>query len=194
MKIYLCGPEVFLPNAKEVLARKAQVCLSIGWEGLSPLDNEIPPNASSPHQRARAIYEGNVSMMDQADAIIANITPFRGPHMDPGTAFEIGYMVSKGKPVMLYTQETRPLVDRVSDWSGPEGTRIDGGQVRDKNGHAIENFGLMENLMIEPGAFTDSHASQTLVVPPAFKDAFVCEVGFVAAVFRLQSLLGQSSS
>lgn len=193
MKIYLCGPEVFLPNAKEVLERKAQVCKSIGWEGLSPLDNEVPTGATTPHQRAKAIFQGNVAMMDQADAIIANITPFRGPHMDPGTAFEIGYMVARGKPVMLYTQETRPLVDRVSEWSGPDGTSIDGGQVRDKNGHAIENYGLMENLMIEPGAFPATNAPQTLVVPPSFSEAFVCEVGFVAAVFRLQELLEKST-
>ena len=28
----------------------------------------------------------------QADAIIANLTPFRGPGADAGTVYELGYM------------------------------------------------------------------------------------------------------
>ena len=31
-------------------------------------------------------------MMDEADAIIANLTPFRGPSADAGTVYELGYM------------------------------------------------------------------------------------------------------
>jgi len=68
-------------------------------------------------------------MIDECDAVIANIEPFRGPHMDPGTAFEIGYAVAKGKPVYCYTT-----------------------QARDENGDAIEDFGLTENLMIDSPA------------------------------------------
>lgn len=187
MKIYLCGPEVFLPNATEVLSRKAQICSALGWEGLSPLDNEIPPLTGTPRKRAQAIYQANLDMMRRADAAIANITPFRGPHMDPGTAFEIGFMVSQNKPVMLYTQHSKPLVDRVQEWSG-ELSRVNGA-LRDRNGHAVENFGLLENLMIESGAFSATKENQTLVVPTTFERAFVCETGFVAAAFRLRELL-----
>lgn len=191
MKIYLCGPEVFLPNASEVLARKMEICRAIGWDGLSPLDNEIPQQALTTHQKARAIYQGNLDMMRQADAVIANITPFRGPHMDPGTAFEIGFMVALGKPVMLYTQQAQSLLRRVEDWSGVLKHANDA--YRDHNGHAVENFGLLENLMIESGAFSTVGDPLTLVVPPAMKETFACEMGFVAALFRLQQQLKEKS-
>ena len=35
--------------------------------------------------------------MDAADAIIANLTPFRGPSADAGTVYELGYMAGRGK-------------------------------------------------------------------------------------------------
>ena len=130
---------------------------------------------------------GNLAMMDRADAIIANITPFRGPHMDPGTAFELGYMVAQGKPVMVYTQAVDSLVDRVSEWSG--GLVRDAGVLRDRNGHQVENFGLFENLMIEPAATRDDHQIQTVAVPPAFSRVFVCDQGFLAAAHRLRDIL-----
>lgn len=190
MKVYLSGPEVFLEDANDVLARKMAICRELGWEGLSPLDNEIPAQVEDPRQAALAIYAGNLAMMDRADAIIANITPFRGPHMDPGTAFELGYMVAQGKPVMVYTQAIDSLVDRVADWSG--GLTREAGVLRDHNGHAVENFGLFENLMIEPAATRTSEDINTVVVPPAFLQVFVCDEGFAAAARRLRDLLAQA--
>ena len=187
MKVYLSGPEVFLEDASAVLSRKIEICRELGWEGLSPLDNELPPGLDDPRQTALAIYAGNLAMMDRADAIIANITPFRGPHMDPGTAFELGYMVAQGKPVMVYTQAVDSLVDRVSEWSG--GLVRDAGVLRDRNGHQVENFGLFENLMIEPAATRDDHQIQTVAVPPAFSRVFVCDQGFLAAAHRLRDIL-----
>lgn len=191
MKVYLSGPEVFLEDASAVLARKMAICRELGWEGLSPLDNEIPAQVDDPRQAALAIYAGNLAMMDQADAIIANITPFRGPHMDPGTAFELGYMVAQGKPVMVYTQAVDSLVERVADWSG--GLSREAGVLRDHNGHAVENFGLFENLMIEPAATRPSDDIQTIAVPPALSQVFVCDEGFAVAARRLQELLAQQA-
>ncbi|MGY3465678.1 nucleoside 2-deoxyribosyltransferase [Bradyrhizobium sp. LM6.11] len=75
MKIYLAGPDVFLPDAVEIGRQKAAICAAHGLTGLCPLDNEIDlavPDAS------RQIFCGNEAMMDAADAIIANLTPFRG--------------------------------------------------------------------------------------------------------------------
>ena len=187
MKIYLSGPEVFLKDAKQVLARKQDVCRELGWIGLSPLDSELPVDVKNPRDAALAIYAGNIAMMEEADAIIANITPFRGPHMDPGTAFEIGFMVAKGKPVMVYTQADRSLIERVSGWSG--GLCDENGVLRDLNGHQVENFELFENLMIEPAATRAGTEIETIVVPPVFSQVFVCDEGFIAAARKLHSLL-----
>ena len=40
---------------------------------------------------AGAIFDANIQKIDECSAVIANITPFRDPGMDAGTAFEIGY-------------------------------------------------------------------------------------------------------
>src|SRR6266404_969261 len=41
MKIYLAGPDVFLPDAIEIGRRKAAICARHGVNGLYPLDNAI---------------------------------------------------------------------------------------------------------------------------------------------------------
>ncbi|BAR59722.1 hypothetical protein NK6_6570 [Bradyrhizobium diazoefficiens] len=82
MKIYLAGPDVFLPDAVEIGRRKAEICERFGLTGLYPLDNEIDLTAPD---ASRQIFCGNEAMMDAADAIIANLTPFRGAGADPGT-------------------------------------------------------------------------------------------------------------
>jgi nucleoside 2-deoxyribosyltransferase len=40
---------------------------------------------------------------NSAEAIIANLTPFRGIAADPGTCFELGYMCAQGKAAFAYT-------------------------------------------------------------------------------------------
>jgi nucleoside 2-deoxyribosyltransferase len=74
MKIYLAGPDVFLPDSVEIGRRKAEICASHGLSGLYPLDVDLKAADAS-----RNIFKGNEPMMDAADAIIANLTPFRGP-------------------------------------------------------------------------------------------------------------------
>ena len=51
--------------------------------------------------------------MDEADAIIANLTPFRGPGADAGTVYELGYMAGRGKFCLGYSNDPAPYADRV---------------------------------------------------------------------------------
>ena len=46
MKIYLAGPDVFLPDAVEIGRRKAAICARHGLTGLYPLDNAVDLAAS----------------------------------------------------------------------------------------------------------------------------------------------------
>src|SRR5207244_2644061 len=82
MKIYLAGPDVFLPDAVEIGRRKSEICAFHGVLGLYPLDNVIDIEAADASLK---IFKGNEAMMNAADAIIANLTPFRGPGADAGT-------------------------------------------------------------------------------------------------------------
>jgi nucleoside 2-deoxyribosyltransferase len=72
MKIYLAGPDVFLPDAVEFGRRKAEICARHGLTGLYPLDNAIDLSA---RDASLKIFAGNEAMMIEADAIIANLTP-----------------------------------------------------------------------------------------------------------------------
>src|SRR5262245_18488771 len=72
MKIYLAGPDVFLPDAVEIGRRKAAICVRYGMTGHYPLDNTVDLAAND---ASLAIFKGNQAMMDAADAIIANLTP-----------------------------------------------------------------------------------------------------------------------
>src|SRR5471032_3248411 len=99
-KVYLAGPEVFLPNAAEVGAAKKRICAAHGLEGLFPLDQPQP--ALPPAELGAAIYRANIALMTQADAIIANLTPFRGAAMDAGTAFEVGFCAARGIKLFFF--------------------------------------------------------------------------------------------
>jgi nucleoside 2-deoxyribosyltransferase len=61
-KVYLAGPDVFRPNAKEHGEKLKAICLKHGLEGLYPLDKEIPP-AKRPPDTARAICYANIDLI-----------------------------------------------------------------------------------------------------------------------------------
>jgi nucleoside 2-deoxyribosyltransferase len=75
--IYLAGPDVFLPDAREIGRRKKALCAQYGFTGLFPFDNDSAVTAGSAVDRV--IYEANVRMIRRADIGIFNLTPFRGP-------------------------------------------------------------------------------------------------------------------
>jgi nucleoside 2-deoxyribosyltransferase len=139
-KVYLAGPEVFLPNATEIGDAKKRICAAHGLAGLFPLDQQHPQLAAA--QLGMAIYHANVALMTAADAIIANLTPFRGPGMDAGTAFEVGFCAARGKPVFGYTNVSGLLTERTPHVL-KDGVRVD------ERGWMVEDFGFFENLMIE---------------------------------------------
>jgi nucleoside 2-deoxyribosyltransferase len=141
MKIYLAGPDVFLPDAIEVGRRKAGICTQYGLTGLYPLDNAVDRSAADP---SLAIFRGNEAMMEACDAIIANLTPFRGPGADPGTAYELGYMAGRGKFCLGYSNDPAVYADRLRRIADvkPHAERL-----VDAEGLTVEDFGL-PNLML----------------------------------------------
>ena len=84
-------------------------------------------------------------MMIAADAIIANLTPFRGPGADAGTVYELGYMAGRGKLCLGYSNDPSCYADRVRQFT--EVISRDGRLV-DAMGLTVEDFGLSDNLMM----------------------------------------------
>jgi nucleoside 2-deoxyribosyltransferase len=142
MKIYLAGPDVFLHDAVDVGRRKVELCARHGLTGLYPLDNAIDLAAKDASLR---IFRGNETMMIAADAIVANLTPFRGPGADAGTVYELGYMAGRGKLCLGYSNDPTCYADRAREFT--EVTSRDGRLV-DALGLTVEDFGLADNLMM----------------------------------------------
>src|SRR5579872_4183688 len=142
MKIYLAGPDVFLPDALEIGRQKVDICRRHGLIGLYPLDNVIDRAAIDASLR---IFKANEAMMDQADAIIANLTPFRGPGADAGTVYELGYMAARGKLCLGYSNDPATYAERVRR-STTVISRDD--RLVDADGLAVEDFGMNDNLMM----------------------------------------------
>ena len=136
VKLYLAGPDVFRPDAIGWAGRVRELGRAAGHEVLIPLDDEVPATAV-------AIYRSNLQCIAEADAVLANLNPFRGNEPDSGTCVEIGYALALGKIVIGYADDLRPLRERLRA-TGPGAD----GRYRDAAGHAVEDFGLPLNLML----------------------------------------------
>ncbi len=144
-RVYLAGPEVFFPNAREQGEIKKRLCAAHGFVGVYPLDNAIGgADVLSRESLARAISHGNERLMRSCDLLVANCTPFRSVSMDAGTAFEIGFMRALGRPVFGYSNVMLDYAARVRAMpSDVQAAWCDETRAAD-----IEDFGLAENLMI----------------------------------------------
>jgi nucleoside 2-deoxyribosyltransferase len=154
MKIYLAGPEVFErdPIGKGIALKN--ICTKHGAEGLFPMDNELGDEEHGSIAQAAYIRSANMDLIKSCDAIIANMTPFRGPSMDVGTAYEMGVGAALNKIVIGYTSDTKSYVDKVKKVCKVE--RGTDEYIRDENGMSVEDFGdgetrLVDNLMISCG-------------------------------------------
>lgn len=142
-KVYIAGPDVFEPNAFEVGEQLKAIARSHGFEPLFPFDNEVDL-ANSPNP-SLDIFIGNRDLIDAADLVIANLSPFRGIEPDSGTVWEVGYAIGRGKPVIGYLASAETMQQRILRMEGrPEETTA----LTDRQGKTIEPFGHMLNLML----------------------------------------------
>ncbi|TGL16295.1 nucleoside 2-deoxyribosyltransferase [Leptospira meyeri] len=144
--IYLAGPEVFLPNALDVLNNAKKLCERYGFDALTPFDGEVTDQIKL--AKANQIFKENISLIQRSDIIIANCNPFRGACIDDGTAFEIGYAYGKGKRIFGYLKDNRSLPEIVMSKIA---TYVhDTGYAIDQDGYLLnEDFGNSINLMLE---------------------------------------------
>ncbi len=138
-KAYLAGPDVFRPDVLRWAEDARALCAARGVEALIPLDGDAHTPAG--------IYAQNIALIRAADVVLANLNPFRGAEPDSGTCFEVGFALALGKPVIGYVDGPGSLVERVARWQGQTPATRDGRPV-DRDGFAIEDFGLPANLML----------------------------------------------
>ena len=132
MRVYIAGPDVFRPDVTTWVAHVRDRLAACGHQALLPTDSQ--------QSTAGAIYTANVGMIRSADALIANLNPFRGDEPDSGTCFEVGHAVALGMPVIAYLDDGRALKDKIGGTGTPP--------TSDANGWQVEDFGLPLNLML----------------------------------------------
>ena len=161
---YLAGPDVFHPKAIERGKAMVDALKQSGINGLYPLDNEIKDFKDV----SLDIFKANVALIDRSQIVLANIAPFRGSSLDPGTAWEIGYAYAKGIPVVCYGVDGKSLLERARGL----GVCPHDGKI-DANGDEVEDFGLVDNLMIARCAteivdfFEDAVEAAVRILQPA---------------------------
>jgi nucleoside 2-deoxyribosyltransferase len=157
-RVYLAGPDVFLPDAGAWLERKKAICAGLCLTGVSPLDGlagEPADWAVLPEWRRIALR--NEAHIRTCSAIVANLTPFRGPSADVGTVYEVGFARGLGLKVFGYATVAAAFLDRTLSSIGG-GRQAEDGSWWDPDGLLVEQFGLFDNLMIE-GGITESGGS-----------------------------------
>mmetsp|Transcript_23868 Transcript_23868/g.41061 ORF Transcript_23868/g.41061 Transcript_23868/m.41061 type:complete len:182 (+) Transcript_23868:121-666(+) len=151
MSVYLAGPGIFRKDADQFGAYQKDVCSKHGLLGLYPLDNAFnasPRNSDEARALATRIYLADLNLIDIADGVVADISPFRGPSMDIGTAIEIGYASALKKPIVGYCKDRRTYVNKVLEWD-TETTEGPPGVWRDKDGMKVDEFGTLDNPMVD---------------------------------------------
>jgi nucleoside 2-deoxyribosyltransferase len=192
-RIYLAGPMVFLPDPDAVFARMKAICADHGLTGIAPLDNQIGLEGLAPGpELIRRIVQADIALMRSVDAGVFCLDGFRrGPEMDAGTAFEIGYMQALGKPLAGWTADPRSYPRKVGDHfaqvfglalteTPANATGGTSGLTRDPDGMLVHSEGCVQNAMVHVGI----ELSGGIVAAAAS-----WEEAFAAAVTSLRALV-----
>lgn len=187
-KIYLAGPEVFLQDPLAAGAAKKEICAVHGFQGVFPLDEKLDLADLTPQESGLHISQMNERLIRGSDALIANMTPFRGPSMDVGTAFEMGFARALGLPVLGYTNVAELFLPRSISTTG---ARQDDDRWIDQEEMSLEDFSMTDNLMLDGAVLASGFEIVAQATPPEtrFTDLTVFErcVQALAEFFERES-------
>jgi nucleoside 2-deoxyribosyltransferase len=99
MKVFIAGP-LFSQAEREFNLKVDEGLRKHGFETFLPQRDagKLDELLAKEGERAyRTIFERDLRGLEGADAVVAILD---GPDVDSGTAFEVGYAFSKGKPVV----------------------------------------------------------------------------------------------
>jgi nucleoside 2-deoxyribosyltransferase len=166
-RVYLAGPMVFSPAPEAAFHRMKALCRRHGLSGVSPLDNQIGLEGMAPDRGLlERIVTADIALMDTLDGGLFCLDGFRrSPEMDPGTAFEIGYMRALKKPIAGWTRDKRDYPTKVRDYfddvfglklatTEPGAKGGTSGTMRDPDGMLVHSQTCLQNAMIDIGIAT----------------------------------------
>jgi nucleoside 2-deoxyribosyltransferase len=149
-RLYLAGPDVFLPDPYARGRAMKEICDRHALEGVFPMDPHPDPAQWAELPEPYRIQLRCEAQMRSCDILVANLTPFRGPSADVGTAFEVGFMRALGRPVFGWAATGSRFTERTLAFLG---TVLNGedGRIRDQAGMLVETFDCFDNLMLDGG-------------------------------------------
>ena len=163
-KVYLAGPMVFYPDAEATFRAMKRICARHGLAGVAPTDNQAALRGIKPGKTLmRAIVKADLALMDRLDGGLFCLDGFRrAPDMDPGTAFEIGYMAARGKPGCGWTADGRSYPLKVAAYfrrnfgatlhtADPNRRGGTSGAARDPDDILVHSQGCVQNGMVHVG-------------------------------------------
>ena len=180
-RVYIAGPDLFRTDGKEIGYKKKAIQAEYGLTAYYGFDNPIEDDylaeldsqkeagkEPTPEQMkartdrvAMIIAKGHENeMKTNACCAIINCSPYRGPSMDVGTVYELGFLRALGKPCFGFTNVAANFNIRSRAHMNITDEKID----IDENGNRFEEFHTMDNLMIDFG-INDSVKPFKLVVP-----------------------------
>jgi nucleoside 2-deoxyribosyltransferase len=183
--VYLAGPEVFLSNSIEVLSSKKAICEAHGLKGYFSLDLDMDLDGLSDLDKAYRISAANERLIRECNLVIANMTPYRGPSCDVGTAYEMGFAKALGLPVFAYTNCDKTFLERTKNFL--DVSMREDGSYQDEDGMGLENFGCWDNLMLD-GCVHASHGwVQALGCPHSYR--YTSLVAFETCVIQASKIM-----
>lgn len=135
--VYFAGPQVFSNDCDSYFKEMTGYCRELSITPIFPVDSECKTSVD--------IYNSNIRKITHSNYVLASLEPFMGISLDVGTAFEVGYAKSLNKKVIGFYDEELPKVyaDRARSAVGES--------FNFKKYPKIEDFGLLDNLMIVHG-------------------------------------------
>jgi len=189
-RVYLAGPEVFLPQAAAIGEAKKAICSRHGCEGVFPIDAELDLTDNNSAETGFRISAFNEELIRRCDALIANITPFRGISADVGTAYEMGFAAGLGKSVFAYTNVKANYTSRVLAYLPRPPVRDNKGRLCDHAGMSIEEWGLTDNLMLDGSV--RSHGGELIIGAVPADELYTNLDNFQRCVERAMALMRTS--
>jgi nucleoside 2-deoxyribosyltransferase len=163
-RIYLAGPMVFYPDPEATFRRMKRICQRHGLTGISPLDNQMGLEGMPPDRALlEKIVQADIDLMERLDGGLFCLDAFRrSSEMDPGTAFEVGYMRALNKPMAGWTSDPRDYPTKVRAYfettfgqnliTTEPGTKGGtSGTTRDPDEILVHSQGCVQNAMIHIG-------------------------------------------
>jgi len=145
-RIYLAGPDLFFADSQVRYDRLRSACDHEGLDAVAPVDG-LELHTEGPLTAAEQIYQHDMSLLRRCDAVLVNLSPFRGAEPDSGSVFEAAFATAIGKPVAGWIGDYWDTVERTAVLR--KVYRDGKGRIRDKlDDGFVEDFGLPLNLML----------------------------------------------